>query len=71
MCICFPVLNSLTCNLQEASEIRFRMVSLDPSVEIDKKFIFNAPRSASLTKVTPFLGRWLAKAGYEVKKVPF
>ncbi len=53
-----------------ARDIRFRLQSLDASAPaMDRKFIFNAPRSAMLKKVVPFLRQWLAEHGYGNGKV--
>ena len=41
------------------SDIRFRLVCLDDEVSIDQKYVFNAPRGAMLSRVVPFLKKWL------------
>jgi hypothetical protein len=51
--------------LQGADDIRFRLRLVDPTLPpIDRKFVFNAPRSAMLRKVVPFLQQWLDQKGY-------
>jgi hypothetical protein len=44
-------------------DVRFRLVARQGNI-VDKKFVFNAPRAATLKNVVPFLKKWLVTNGF-------